>query len=176
MQSGFITDLKPLKDFVDKHIKGAERLPYDEFMRPFGITYSETAKISEISPMGGIENGVLKNDSLSRFYIAKPEKLDDFGKTSIGFLLGDIITDWNGKPFTVKTVSALLLTFLDNAKEGDKLEIKILRKNATGILEPQTLKATLSKVPVEKKHVFQFVEKPTEEQLRLRHVWLDEKL
>jgi len=170
--SGFFADVKPLKDFVEKYIKGSERLPYDEFMRPFGITYSESAKIEEISPLGGIENGVLKNDSLSRFYIAKAEKMDDFGKKSIGFVQDDIITDWNGKPFTVKTVSGLLLTFLDNAKEGDELEIKVLRKNAKGELEPKTLKATLTKVPVEKKHVFQFVPKPTEEQLNLRKVWL----
>jgi predicted metalloprotease with PDZ domain len=174
-KSGFITDVKPLKEFVEKHIKGAERLPYDDFMRPFGITYAEQAKINEISPMGGIENGVLKNDSLSRFYIAKAEKMDDFGKISIGLKQNDIITDWNGKPFTVKAVSGLLLTYLDNAKENDPLEIKVLRKNEAGVLEPMTLTTKLTKVPVDKKHVFIFVDKPTPEQLKLRKIWLDEK-
>jgi hypothetical protein len=167
-----IKDVSALKSFFDKHVKGGERIPYNEYTSPLGIEYLESAKISEISPLGGIENGALKNDTLSRFYISKPEKLDEFGTKDIGFLLDDVILEWNGKPFNIKTVSAILLTYLDSAKENDPIDVKILRKNKDGKYEEKLLSTKIRKIEVEKKHVFRLIEKPTEEQLRLRNIWL----
>jgi len=167
-----IKDVSALKSFFDKHVKGGERIPYNEYTRPFGIEYLESAKISEISPLGGIENGALKNDTLSRFYISKPEKLDEFGTKDIGFILDDVILEWNGKPFNIKTVSAILLTYLDSAKENDAIDVKILRKNKDGKYEEKLLSTKIRKIEVEKKHVFRLMEKPTEEQLRLQNIWL----
>ncbi len=173
--STFITKTDELKQFFDKYVKGTTRIPYNEFFNPVGIEYAETARVREISPLGGIENGVLKTDSLSRFFIAKYDKLDEFGQKSIGFQQDDIIVEWNGRPFTVKTVSGILLTYLDNAKEGDPLEVKILRKNASGAYEQKVLKTVTTPIEVEKKHVFRFMENATPEQLQLRKVWLESK-
>jgi predicted metalloprotease with PDZ domain len=170
-----ITNVTPLKTFFDKHVKGGERIDYNEHFLPFGIEYLDAAKIKEISPLGGIENGALKTDSLSRFFISKYDKLDEFGKKDIGFLENDIILTWDEKPFNVKTVSGLLLTYLDSAKENDLIEVKVLRKNKSGQQEEVTLKTKIRKIEVDKKHIFRFVEKPTEKQLRLRAVWLEEK-
>ena len=167
-----IPNVTPLKEFFDKHVTGGERLLYNEYLNPFGIEYHEEAKLKELSPLGGIENGALKSDTLDRFYINKAERLDEFGKNDIGFQQGDVIMEWNGKPFTVKTVSAILLTYIDNAKENDPLEVKVLRKNAQGKEESKTLTTKMRKIEVTKKHVFKFVDNPTADQIRLRNTWL----
>jgi predicted metalloprotease with PDZ domain len=170
-----LSDNNQIRLFFNKYVKGADPLPYKEIFEPFGIEYLEEAKVEEISPLGGIENGVLKTDSLSRFYIAKPEKMDEFGKNSIGFKQDDIIVEWNGKPFTPKNVSAILLSYLDNAKKGDKLEIKLLRKKAAGGYEPHVVKTELSPILVDKKHVFRFMKDANPEQLMMRKIWLEPK-
>lgn len=169
-----ITRFRELKDFFMKHIEGIEPLNYNEFINPFGVEYFEEATVMEISPLGGIENRALKTDTLDRFYIALPEKLDEFGSKYIGFKEGDVILEWDNRPLSPKTTSNLFI-YMQNVKEGDLLEVKILRKNAKDVYEEKTLKATMTKISVEKKDVFQFIEKPTDEQLKMRKIWMEAK-
>lgn len=164
-----------LKDFFTKYIDGAEKLPYNEFLEPFGVEFLESAKIKEISPLGGIENGALKTDTLERFYISKFEKLDEFGKNYLKFQANDIIQEWNGKALTVKNVSGVLIAYMNSIKEGDPIEVKILRKDDKGNLQPMTLKANITKIDTEQKNVFRLKENPTEQQLALRKAWLEPK-
>jgi hypothetical protein len=170
-----ITRFKDLKEFFTKYVEGIEPLNYNEFMNPFGIEYLETASVFEISPLGGMENNALRSDSLNRFYLAKPEKLDEFGAKYIGFQQDDIILEWAGKPLSPKTASTVLFIYMQNVKENDPLEVKILRKNAKGGYDPKTLSTKMTKIKVEKKDVFRFMEKPTEEQLKMRKIWLEAK-
>ena len=170
-----ITRFRELKDFFMKHVEGIEPMNYNEFLNPFGVEYFEVATVLEISALGGLENGVLRTDSLNRFYIAKPEKMDEFGSKYLGFKDGDIILEWDGKPLSPKTVSAVLFVYMQNVKEGDELAIKVLRKNAKGGYDEKTLKSKMVKISVEKKDVFKFIEKPTDEQLKMRKIWLEAK-
>ncbi len=168
-----ITGFKKLKTFFEKYIEGTEQPNYNEFLKPFGVKYHPEAPIEEVSPLGGMENGVLKTDSLDRFYIHKPEKLDKFGKESIGFQQDDIITKWNGKELTAKNVSNVLISYMNSVKEGDTLTVAVLRKNAEGALEEVAKDIKVIKIPVVKKHVFEILANPTEEQLKMRTRWLD---
>ena len=163
---------KLVREFFKKHVEGIEKYDYNQFFNAFGIEYVEEAAVEEISPLGGIENGVLRTDSLNRFYIAKHDKLDEFGKNGIGFLEGDVFLEWNGKPFGPNSASGVLLTYVNNAKENDPLEIKILRKVGE-VYEQKILTAKVSKIKVDKKHVLRFMDKASEEQLKLRKIWLE---
>jgi predicted metalloprotease with PDZ domain len=163
-----ITGNRQLSKFFERYIEGTEQLPYDKFVEPFGIEYLEEADILEISPLGGMENGVLKTDSLDRFYVSKAQNMDVFGKESIGLKQDDIILKWNKKKLTARSVSAVLITYMNSVKAGDELEVVVLREGAE-----VTLNSTVTKIPVKKKHVFKMREDATPEQLELRKRWLE---
>jgi predicted metalloprotease with PDZ domain len=167
-----ITGFKQLKSFFAKYIEGTEVPNYNDFVKPFGVEYFLEADVDEVSPLGGIENGVLRKDSLERFFIFKYDKLDAFGKESIGFQQDDVILKWDGKPFTLSTASAVLFSYMGSVKAGDNLSITILRKNEAGEEKEIDLNIEVVKIPIKKKHVFKFTETPTEEQLRMRNRWL----
>ncbi len=162
-----ITGYRQLGKFFERYVEGTETLPYDKFVEPFGIEYLEEAEIMEISSLGGIENGVVKPDSLDRFFISKAEKLDKFGKEGIKFQQDDIILKWNDKKLTARTVSGVLFTYMNSVKAGDVLEIEVLRDG-----KPLLLSTTVTPIPVVKQHVFKMIDNPTPQQLALRKRWL----
>lgn len=170
-----ITGFSELKDFFTRYIEGTEIPDYAYFVKPFGVEYFPEASVDEISPLGGIENGVVKTDSLERYYIHNYDKLDKFGKEGIGFQKDDIILKWDGKPLTLKTTSAVLFGYMGTVKAGDNLNIVVLRKNAEGVEEEIEINAEVTKIPINKKYVFKFTENPTEDQLKMRSRWLDFK-
>lgn len=168
-----ITGFKQLKSFFEKYIEGTEVPNYNDFVKPFGVEYFLEASVDEVSPLGGIENGVIRKDSLDRFFISKYDKLDAFGKESIGFQQDDVILKWDGKPFTLNTASAVLFSYMGSVKAGDNLSITILRKNDAGEEKEIELNIEVVKIPITKKHVFKLMENPTEEQLKMRNRWLN---
>jgi predicted metalloprotease with PDZ domain len=170
-----ITGFKQLKTFFEKHIEGTEQLDYNYFLKPFGIEYFTEAAIDDISPLGGLENGVLKSDSLQRFYISNADKLDKFGKESIGFKQGDILVKWDAKTLTTQNFSGVLFNYMNNVKEGDDLNVVLLREVTKGKMEEINVNVKISKIPVTKTHVFQILKTPTAEQLAMRNRWLDYK-
>lgn len=170
-----ITGFRELRNFFNNYIDGTVSLDYNKFTNPFGVEYSPEADIMDISPLGGIENGVVKPDTLDRFFISNYEKLDEFGKDVIGFKQGDVILKWDGKPFSLKTANAVLLTYLGAVKAGDPLNIVVLRTNESGEQEEVDINTTVKKIPMRQKHVFSFIDGATEEQLRMRKRWLDRK-
>ena len=169
-----IANVQSIKDFFNNHVAGNKPIPYNEYVAPFGLIFSDQAKVLEISPLGGLEKGALKTDSLDRFYVSRPDRLDEFGK-KLGLQDKDIILTWNDKPFTPRNVSAILFTYLDAAKEGDLLNVKIMRKNAEGKEEEMMLSERLSKIEVEQKFVFTFNPNANEKQIKMRNIWLTNK-
>jgi len=167
-----ITGFKQLQSFFDRYIVGTDIPAYNDFVKPFGLEYFDEAAVDEVSPLGGIENGVLKKDSLERFFISQYEKLDKFGKEGIGFQQDDVILKWDGKAFTLNTASAVLFSYMGTVKAGDDLSITVLRKNDAGEEKELELNLKVTTIPINKKHVFKFTENPTEEQLRMRNRWL----
>lgn len=168
-----LTGYKELGNFFAKYIDGTETLDYNAFINPMGIQYFPKSTINDISPLGGLENGVVRNDSLGRFFIYNEKKLDEFGRKNIGFKQGDVILTWNGRKFTKETVSAILLSYLNTVKAGDRLEIELLRKDEAGVEKEIKVDITVDEIPIPKKHVFKFMENPTAEQLNMRKIWLE---
>lgn len=170
-----ITGFKELRTFFDKYIEGTELPEYNKFTESFGVEYFPEASIDDISPLGGMENGVVKPDSLDRFYISNYDKLDKFGKDVIGLKQGDVILKWDGKSFGLKNASAVLFSYMSSVKAGDNLNVVVLRKNDDGKEEEVDINVEVVKIPIVKKHVFKLKEDATPEQLQMRARWLDIK-
>lgn len=156
-----------VQDFIDAYVAGKRLLDYGEFLQLIGIEYQVEGYEQELSPFGGIDKGVLALDSLRRFFIKRPELLDAFGKERIGFQEGDVILTWNGAALTPKTVSTVLLEYMNNAKENMDVKIEIIRDG-----KAKTLQAKLLPVAVKKRHVLHVMEEPSNRQQQLRKAWL----
>lgn len=167
-----ITRKKDLLLFFSNYVEGIEVLDFNNCLNTVGVSYQESAMVAEISPMGGIENGLLRTDSLGRMYIHKEDKLDEFGKKYIGFHKGDVLLEWNGNLINKDNVSSVLAAFSKNVKENELLKIKILRKNEAGKIEEKILSTKITRIQVPMKDVFSFDNNPSPEQIKLRKIWL----
>ena len=70
----------------------------------------------------------------------------------------------------LRTVSAVLFTYLNSVQAGDKLEVVVLRDG-----KEITLKTDVVKIPIKKKNVFKMLDEATDEQLEMRQRWLDKQ-
>jgi len=168
-----VTRQKDLLLFFSRYIEGSEQLNFNEFLEPFGMKYNESAYVTEISPLGGIENGALRTlaDGSGRMYVNKVEKLDEFGRKSIKLQAGDIIIEWNGIEVNDKNIPLVMESYTKSVRESDPLIVKVQRR-INGKLEEINLETKITPILVLKKDVFSFVSNPTEEQLNLRKAWL----
>ena len=168
-----ITGYKQLGNFFESYIEGIEQIDYNKFVNPFGIVYYPEAEVDEISPLGGIENGVVKLDTLSRFYISNAKKLDAFGTDYMDLRQNDVILEWDGRPFKANTASSILFSYLNSVKEGDVLKLTLMRKNEAGEEQRIEKEIEVVKIPTKKRHVFKKSPNATEEQVAMRKRWLD---
>jgi len=171
-----ITGFPQLQKFFDKYVEGIEMLDYNKFLAPYGVAYFKEADVLEMSPLGGLENGALRTDTLGRFYMAKAEKLDEFGSKYMGLKNGDVILSWNDKSFTPKTASAILFAYMQGLKVGDPLVIRILRPDEEGNYKEMSLETEITKINMKKKHVFKIKKTMTEEQETRFKRWLEPQI
>lgn len=151
--------------FFKRYVAGPYPLPIKELMKKVGIEYAETTT-TEQKTLGGLENAIGVDFASGLFFIEKFDMLNDFGK-EIGFEDGDVIKSWNGVPLTLKNINNVLTDFMMNVKEGDKMDITVLREK-----EEVQLNSSYKMVEVEQKHGFKILEDATEEQIALRKAWL----
>lgn len=172
-----LSGYEELREFFKDYVEGTKTLPYNEFLEKFGVKYFEEADIMDISPLGGLENRALKTDSLDRFYVGFEDRLDKFGREYIQFKKGDVLLEWNGKVFNKSTAGVVLFSYMDSAKEGDKLEVLVERKDKKGNASKILLKTALKSIPMKAKNVFRLVEDkditPTQKVMQAR--WLEIK-
>ncbi|WP_020529440.1 hypothetical protein [Flexithrix dorotheae] len=175
-----ITGFPEIRAFFTKYVEGSEPLPLKEYFAKVGFIYKEEAKINEIS-MGNILSG-LALDKDSNFVLQEVENLDDFGK-KMGYQQGDIITKINGDTLTLETARELLMGFPAEAKAGDTLTVEVLRlkepmeedEEETNENGEKVLVVLQEPVEVTEKteyHIFEGMENPTEEQIKVLRSWL----
>lgn len=166
-----------VRDFLNNCVAGAQPLPFAELFAKIGLEYKSEGVISELSPLGGIDNGVLKSvdGKKEQFFIAKPEKLDEFGLKFIKFEKGDILYSWNGELFTPKNISKVFSVYAETAKAGDELTVIVKRADATGALQDVTLKTTLQNIDVKHKHMISDAATISPQSLKLRKAYMGKK-
>jgi PDZ domain-containing secreted protein len=119
--------------------------------------------------LGNIELGY--NPETQRIIVASTAKLNDFGR-KMGYQDKDEIKTLNGKELNVKNAQEVLTDFRDNTKEGDPLEIVVIRKDDKGQDKEVKLTQKVEAVESEQRHAFVPAENPTEAQTALRKAWL----
>jgi predicted metalloprotease with PDZ domain len=162
---------KEMKDFFSRYVEGAEALPIADYMAEMGIEYQEEGEIVELSQFGfDINSGITFNRERMLIEL-KADGADVFGK-QLGFQGGDLLYKWQGQELTVASLQSVLGQHQMGSKEGDELEVVVLRKNDAGVYEEVTMKGTLAKVAVKVKHALVPMLDATPEQLALRKAWL----
>jgi C-terminal processing protease CtpA/Prc len=149
-------------------VEGNEPLPLEEVFGAVGITYKEKMAVKGIT-LGNIELGY--NPATQRIIVANTAKLNDFGR-KMGYQEKDEIKSINGKELTVQNAQEVLTDFRDNTKEGDPLNIVVIRKDEKGQDKEVKLTQKVESVETEQRHAFVPAESPTEAQITLRKAWL----
>ncbi len=141
-------------DFIERYIKGADKLPLQEYYKYVGITYKENAGFDSSNTSLGIalggSDGALKVVSV---------KYNDSG-----LKVGDIIEKVDGDSLTFQNVHQIFTGFHDK-KIGDKVRFTVRRQN-------KEMEITESIKPLLIKYKFTIDADPTPEQLKLRNVWM----
>ncbi len=157
-----------IRQFLLKHVQGSEPIPYEKYFGLAGIQYIPKEMSRDFS-LGGMR---ITGDSLGRLMVVSTVSMDDFGK-KMGYHDNDEIVGLNGETINLTNANKLIQKFFTTVKEGDAVTVVVKRQTAAGKTEQLTLSASAMKVEKPKLHQLKFEEHPTEEQLRLRNVWLN---
>ncbi len=155
-------------EFFKKYVAGSETLPIQDYLSEVGVLYYSKKMVDDISLFGGEANKYLGVDySRMMFKIGNADGLDAFGRDNIGLKEGDVIKSWNGELLTFDNVNEVLGKYAGSAKEGDLLNIVVIRDGKEIVLS-----TIIQPILVEKEHVILLSENSTEAQSKLRKAWL----
>jgi len=156
-----------LGPFFKTYVEGNTPIPYEKYFAIAGVEYIPMEKYRDFT-LGGLD---LRGtpDGLVSIGI---KEMNDFGK-KLGYKEGDILIQLNDSMITNANLDANITDLFERAKEGDKLTVKVKRKDPSGELKIKTLESPIVKVEKQRKHVLRFIPDPSPEQLRIRNVWLN---
>ena len=157
-----------IKAFLMRHVEGGEPIPYEKYFSLAGVKYIPVEMKREIS-LGGIG---LTADEQGRIIVNNVKGMDEFGK-NMGYQLNDQLISLNSDSLTLSNANAIIKSFYDNTKEGDKVNIVVRRKKQDGTTSLETLSAAAIKIEKPKLHQLKWDEQATAEQLKLREAWLN---
>jgi predicted metalloprotease with PDZ domain len=143
-----------IADFIARYIKGAEKLPVEEYFGKLGIDYKEIVGIdsSKISLGFGIS---IKDNFLVISNVVNSES---------GLEPGDKILKLNDEEVNLQNIQTKGVIFR-TLKVGDSIKLTVERNG-----EVKDLTIYMSARPI--KHQFKIAENPTEQQRALRNAWM----
>lgn len=152
-----------VRSFFAKYVEGNESLPYENFFGMVGVKFIPKRDITTFT-MGGVS---IRPDEQGKPVVAGIGRINEFGK-KMGYKTGDVLLSLNGEELSAMNFLTLTTKFLDNAKEGDTVTIKVNRKG-----EEITLSAPAAKITKTEEYVLELDNTATAEQLKLRNAWLN---
>lgn len=165
-----ITKSNRVGEFLNKHVGGAALLPLADRFDAIGYEFAREKEVEVVS-MGNVGLGFDKD---GRLIVRDISDMNDFGE-KMGYAEGDVITAINGMEISsLQDALRVLKHFQVNAQKGDKLKIEVLRSEG----EKQVRKKLQAKLaPTEEiaYNVLEPLDNPTEEQLKLRNIWLNKE-
>jgi len=144
-----------IADFINKYIKGTEKLPIGEYFGKLGIDYQEVAGIDSSKISLGFGIGLKDN----KFIVTKVDNQIEDGVQS-----GDFILKVNGEEITMMNAQTKF-SFMKNLKVGDTFTLTVERNG-----DQKDIKAAMQ--PRQIKHQFKVLDTPSEQQLELRSAWM----
>lgn len=157
-----------IKAFLDKYVAGNIPLPFEEIFDKVGLTYK--AKLQRtIYSIGGIGIGINPNND--RIVIYDISEMNEFG-LAMKYKEGDEIIEFNGLQITSANAQNILSTYPEKVKEGDKLFVKVIRKNKKGKEKIKLLKAKQRKITYDVYNYLEVNKNATSKQIIARNAWL----
>jgi predicted metalloprotease with PDZ domain len=157
-----------VRTFFKKYVEGNMVLPLKETFEKIGLTYSDKEEIEEVS-LGGFGFGY--DQKTKHFTIADISEMNAMGK-SMKYKINDEILEINETPLNLQNARDVIMAFSINAKKGDLLKVKVLRKNWLGRLKAKTLKATIVPVKMADEYIIRINPNATARQMEIRTYWM----
>jgi predicted metalloprotease with PDZ domain len=143
-----------IADFINRYIKGTEKLPVEDYFAKLGIGYKESAGIDSTRSSLGLAISLKDN-----FLVVSAVE-----NSASGLKLADKILKLNGDDLNLQNVQTKA-AFVQTLKVGDSIKLTIERddevKDVVVFMQPRHIK-----------HQFKVIENPTEQQLALREAWM----
>ncbi|PWT73245.1 MAG: peptidase M61 [Bacteroidetes bacterium] len=159
-----------IRQFLDTYVGGPNPLPLQEIFNIVGVRYEKEGDSKDSSfSLGRVATNY--NVNTGRVVVVSDTGLNWVGK-QLGYQIGDEWVSINGKEITSTNQRSVINELYKNAKVGDSLVVKVMRKEASGDPRPIYLRSTMQKFPVRRLHVLTFMDNANEEQLKLRNIWL----
>lgn len=144
-----------ISDFIDKYIKGTEKLPLEKYFGKLGIEYKEFVGIDSSRISLGFGIGV-KDGKFIATNVENP--------LSDGIKTGDCILKVNGEDVDIQNAQTKF-AFIGKLKVGESFILTAQRGT-----EQKELKIVMQ--PRMIKHQLKIIDDATEEQLNLRSAWM----
>ena len=142
-------------DFINRYIKGTEKLPVEEYFSKIGIGYKELAGVDSSKISVGFGVGLKEN---KLYVLTADEKIEN------GIRAGDFLIKVNGEDLTLQNVQSKF-GFISQMKVGDTFNVTVQRdgeeKEVKVIIQPRKIK-----------HQFTVLDDAGDEQLELRSAWM----
>jgi predicted metalloprotease with PDZ domain len=153
-----------VRGFFKNYVEGSQAIPYDKFFGLAGVTM----KVTESPSLGNVGLGGTPQGKL---VVSATTELNALGK-QLGYKTGDEFVSINGNPITIENAQEVIEQYKATSKKGDKIEVKVKRKNESGVMEDVTLTGNVVTIEVSR---LEQVPNPTPEQLVVRNAWFGSK-
>jgi len=145
-----------IEQFIDHYIKGTKPLPYEEYMAKLGYKYISERASEDTRPSLGLQMGMNDKQQLTIVGMSEP-------CVEAGILEGDVPLTILGIEVSMENTREIFGK-LQSMEVGELVDIVVQRAD-------KEVKINLPLQQRTDKHIFEEMEKPTEEQLRLREAW-----
>ena len=161
-----------IKQFFKTYVDGDTPLPYEHYFRLAGVAYTQP-KDTMVYSLGGVQLGY--NQETGRVVVAGTYQMNEVGR-ALGYQNGDEILAVNGKevPSNVMLINNYLGETMSALKEGEPLEVDVLRREESGEEQKVRLKTTTRKVFQSFPPEIELMENPDAAKSQLRAAWLGE--
>jgi predicted metalloprotease with PDZ domain len=159
-ETGFFDELvkrtyPEIADFINKYIKGAEKLPVTEYFAKLGIEYSNTSGVDSSKITLGFRAS-LKEEKI---IVEGVDNTSDSGVKQF-----DILIKMNGEELKPANIQSIY-DFIMKQKIGTVLKFTVLRNGEEKEIDVKVKPRTVN-------HQFHVSDKPSEQQLQLRNAWM----
>jgi predicted metalloprotease with PDZ domain len=156
-----------VRGFFSKYVEEGIPIPYEYFFGLAGVKYTP-ATFRNGFGIGRVGLSVGEGDHL---LIVDTSGMNALGK-KIGYQIGDLIYSINGHKISAGNFLDVKKEIGDEIKDGDLLELKVGRKNISGVMDTVALKTIYMPMPVTVAGKLELIPDPSPEQLAVRDAWL----
>ncbi len=145
-----------IKQFIDDFIKGTEPLPYEEYMAKLGYRYINERPSEDMRPSLGLQMGMNDKQQLTIVGMSESSEIAGIKKGDVPMEILDIEVNMEN--------TREIFGKLNSMQVGEIVKMTVQRGDEEVVLNLPLQQRT-------DRHIFEQMEKPTEEQLRLREAW-----